>query len=199
MRSNRQVINRPHKEQFFTPLSAIRPILAAEYFQGKVFDPCAGDGKILDALGELGIPCDGFDIDPQAIHIRGPADFLMMSRQGDARINFCTNPPYGHNGNLAVKFIKHALELTEACDGKVVMLLPSDFDSGKTRVDLFDEHPAFVRKYTLTDRIYWTNLPPVDRSSSNHAWYVWDWCSVEDPAARPTQHWIHSSVKGGFR
>jgi tRNA G10 N-methylase Trm11 len=58
-----------------------------------------------------------------------------------------TNPPYGR---LATPFIRHALSLDVPI---VAMLLRVDFDSAKTRRDLFADCPYFAGKITLLDRI----------------------------------------------
>jgi hypothetical protein len=51
------------------------------------------------------------------------------------------------------------------------MLLPIDFDSGKTRRHVF-QHPAFALKLVLLDRIKWFDG---QSGSTNHCWCVWDW------------------------
>ena len=50
--------------------------------------------------------------------------------------------------------------------------LKIDFDSGKTRVDLFRDNVRFSGKLVLIDRIEW--FPSPSGSSVNHAWFVWD-------------------------
>jgi len=105
--------------------------------------------------------------------IAGPypqQDFFELEALPD-NTDIWSNPPY----SIAVKFIEHALRLAKAAGAKVVLLLSADFDSGKTRRHLFQDNPAFARKYVLTDRIRWANLDQKeDGPSKNHAWYVWD-------------------------
>jgi hypothetical protein len=81
-----------------------------------------------------------------------------------------TNPPFGVGGKLAVKFIKHALELTPV----VAMLARIDFDSGKTRTDLFRDCPTFAHKIVLLDRIVWFARAGAPGPSENHCWLIWD-------------------------
>lgn len=82
-----------------------------------------------------------------------------------------TNPPYGDDkrGKLACNFIRHALsfDMVQA----VAMLLRVDFDSAKTRVDLFRDNRRFAEKIVLLDRIKWFAGP--SSPSDNHAWFVW--------------------------
>jgi hypothetical protein len=116
----------------------------------------------LDSVERFDDPWDCAPVD------RGPFDFLAHQEQEKEIV---TNPPF----SLAEQFIKHALKLTEPCDGKVAMLLPLAFDSAKTRRDLFEQKP-FKAKYTLTKRIRWENLEQKKNGpSTNHAWFVWDW------------------------
>ncbi len=105
----------------------------------------------------------------------------------DSAMNFVTNVPYGHQGRLAVKFIKHLLALTEGLGGKVAVLLRVDFDSARGRTSIFRDHPAFAAKYCLNERVRWANLPLVYdekgrlvEPSDNHAWFVWDWSKRRD-------------------
>jgi hypothetical protein len=76
------------------------------------------------------------------------------------------NPPYGSNGRsqLAADFISHALKLEAR---RVIMLLGVDFDSAKTRTDLFRDCPQLSRKIVLIDRIKWFDGP--SSPSDNHA------------------------------
>jgi hypothetical protein len=47
-----------------------------------------------------------------------------------------------------------------------------DFDSGRTRADLFRDNPSFVGKLVLLDRIKW--FEGASGPSDNHAWFIWD-------------------------
>jgi hypothetical protein len=82
----------------------------------------------------------------------------------------CTNPPYGVSGRLACQFIAHALELVPV----VAMLLRVDFDSGKTRTNLFRDCKTFDRKIVLLDRIVWFERKGAQGPSDNHCWLIWN-------------------------
>jgi hypothetical protein len=99
-------------------------------------------------------------------------NFLTRKSLPYVRIDgICTNPPYGFGGRLACQFIEHALELVPV----VVMLLRIDFDSGKTRTNLFRDCPAFVGKIVLLDRIEWfERRKGAPGSSENHCWFIWN-------------------------
>lgn len=97
-----------------------------------------------------------------------------------------TNPPYGKQNRLAVRFCELALE---RCPGWVAMLLTAKFDFGKTRRHLFRDNSRFRAKIALVDRIQW--FPGDTSGTEDHAWYVWapTWHSADPPTiiweARP--------------
>ena len=85
-----------------------------------------------------------------------------------------TNPPYGKE---AVQAVEKALELMEAEQGYVAMLMRHEWDTAKGRAHLID-HPAFIAKITLRFRPVWIEKKPGEDSKSprfSYAWYVWDW------------------------
>lgn len=199
MKSTSKKVRMPF-EKYYTPHSVTNALADAEYFQ-RVFDPAAGAGHILDAFRLRGIPAYGLDIEPAREDI-GRDDFLTGNKLIHDR-DYVTNPPFGVQGQLAVRFIELSLIRARVYGRRVAMLLHADFDSAKTRRHLFADCPAFARKYTLTERIYWANfVEHTERSSTNHAWFVWDWSRLEQKQAlpAPTQHWLHAPAgMRGFR
>jgi hypothetical protein len=127
----------------------------------RVWEPAAGDSGLARSLEALGFET-----------IATADDFLGYAAPPLERVEaIATNPPYGSDRKckVACAFIRYALEL----DVRIVaMLLKVDFDSGKTRVGLLRENPRFAGKIALLDRIEW--FPGSNRSSDNHAWFVWD-------------------------
>jgi hypothetical protein len=83
-----------------------------------------------------------------------------------------TNPPYGgtRRGDHAASFIRTALAHTQI--PIVAMLLPVDYDSGKSRQDVFANCAAFAGKIVLLDRIVFFPRPGA-APSTNHAWFLW--------------------------
>lgn len=164
-------------DRYFTPPWPVEALLSVESFAGKCLDPCAGGWDIVRTLRSKGLDAEGFDIHPDSPVVR---DFLPFGALGEIEATFypnlITNPPYGQQGRLAVKFIEHALHVTKPIGGKVAMLLRVDFDSANGRRPIFGDHPAFAAKYTLTKRIRWENLPQsASGPTENHAWYIWSW------------------------
>lgn len=127
-----------------------------------VWEPAAGEGALYRALA-----AEGFKT------IATADDFLQRTALPHDRIDaIVTNPPYGEKrrNELATEFIRHALTFPVRV---VAMLLTVDFDSAKTRVDLFRDCPRFVGKIVLLDRIVWFDRPGA-APSTNHAWFVWE-------------------------
>lgn len=167
--------DRADLEKYYTPEWAVVAALASLKLSPYriLYDPAAGDGAVLRAAWSVGHPAAGADISPDANGIE-QGDFLTDHR---ARSVVLTNPPYGDGGRLAVKFIKHALDVTKSLNGVVCMLLRADFDSAPGRVDIFRDHPAFAARLVMLKRLKWTNVEqkPGKGPSTNHTWYVWDW------------------------
>jgi hypothetical protein len=98
-------------------------------------------------------------------------DFLVRNALPHSRVEAAvTNPPFGSSGRLACQFIAHTLELVPI----VAMLLRIDFDSGKTRTNLFRDCQAFAHKIVLLDRIVWFERKGAPGPSENHAWFIWN-------------------------
>lgn len=166
-------------DAYFTPEWVTEALMAVERIPyGGVWDPAAGAGHILRPFAAAGHTVWGTDILPADNRIR-IGDFFEQ-RLGESVISaIVTNPPYGKGGRLAVKFIERAIELMRGAPGghgMVAMLLRVDFDSANGRRPIFDDHPAFAAKYTLTKRIRWANLEQsASGPTENHAWFVWRW------------------------
>lgn len=93
-------------------------------------------------------------------------DFLTFAYAGLGVDAIVTNPPY----KLGPEFARRALALPVP---HVAMLMRVDFDSAKTRRDLFADCPYFAGKIVLLDRIVWIERPGA-APSENHAWFLWD-------------------------
>lgn len=160
---------RPH-DDYPTPAEVLDVLFANVELGPAIYDPACGRLKrVLEAARRHGRRGTGSDI-------IGGYDFLRM--RANVAADIVTNPPFGdRRGSMTLRFIEHALAVTEPTHGRVAMLLPIDFDSGKTRLHVF-RHPAFALKLVLLDRIRWFNGKS---GSSNHCWCVWDWNKEEGP------------------
>jgi hypothetical protein len=151
-----------------------------------VWEPAAGGGQMVTELRNHGFGAVGTDI------INGN-DFLNGCVPPPTFDAIVTNPPYGKGGRTAQQFIEQALEFTRPSKGSVAMLLKIDFDSGKTRRHVFADCPAFAGKVVLNDRIEWFKSVNGNKSSDNHAWYLWSWQHV----GRPTISYARDPARGG--
>jgi len=163
-------------DRYYTPAWVTQSLLSVESFVGGIWDPAAGAGHMVDEFPESR---HGSDIAPDRPDIE-MADFLAVC--AGEWPNIATNPPYGVQSRLAVKFVEHALRLTKPHGGKVAMLLKVGFDSAPGRTRLFRDHPAFAAEWRLTRRIAWANIEQkLDKSgrpvgpTEHHSFFVWDW------------------------
>lgn len=167
-------------EKYYTPAWVTQALFSVERFD-RVFDPAGGDAAIINAVPG-GMAARAIDIAPDSPRV-DEGDFFDVHKLD--MWDIITNPPYGVQSRLAVRFIEHALALTEPFGGKVAMLLKVGFDSADGRRHLFDEPPAFAAEYRLTRRIRWSNLPQSDAGpTENHSWFVWDWRKRSGPAVK---------------
>lgn len=133
-----------------------------------IWEPACGSRKMVEALRARGHRVVGSDID-------GGYDFFRIEtcQSYDAIV---TNPPY----ETAVGFIEHALDLMGKYDGRVAMLLRTDFDHAASRSHLFGKNSTFAKKIVLTKRIRWFEESK-GSPSFNHAWFIWDWTHEGPP------------------
>lgn len=167
-------------EKYYTPAWVTEALFSVERF-GRVFDPAGGDGAIINAVPS-GKAARAIDIAPDSPRV-DLGDFFDV--QTLDMWDIITNPPYGVQSRLAVRFVEHALAITEPFGGKVAMLLKVGFDSAAGRRPLFADHPAFAAEHRLTRRIRWTNFEQKDAGpTENHSWFVWDWRKRGGPAVK---------------
>jgi hypothetical protein len=127
----------------------------------RVWDPCnRGSGRLVATLRSQGIGAIGTG-----------KDFFTVTKPPTNVSDMITNPPYGEHrrGELAVRFIEHALELKIP---RISMLLRNDFDSAISRQHLFRACSMFAGKLVLLNRIKWFDGP--SSPSDNHSWFLWE-------------------------
>jgi predicted RNA methylase len=98
-----------------------------------VIDPCAGKGAFYN---NIKINKIGLDIDPK-IDIE-KIDFLKWQYNGEIKPKntiFLTNPPFGKQGSLAIKFFNHASKFSDT----IGFILPLSFskDSMKSKLNKY--------------------------------------------------------------
>ena len=145
-----------------------------------ILEPAPGAGALASSLLKR-----GFEVDAPVWDFLAEEDWPWPSFW-DALV---TNPPFGRRGELAEAFIRHALKLEAPI---AAFLLRVDFDSAKTRRDIFKDCPFFAGKIALLDRIVWFERKGAASPSENHAWFIWSRVSPRPRNGRP---WIAYGLK----
>ena len=107
-----------------TPAVAVEALLRAETLPHHIWEPCCGNGALVDVLRAHGHEVTATDL------LRDRIDFLMEWRAPSGADAIVSNPPY----TLAAQFVRHGLVLVP----KVVMLVRLNFYEAQTRADIFD-------------------------------------------------------------
>jgi hypothetical protein len=161
----------PH-DFYPTPASAVRAFLAAETFDGSVWEPAAGDGAIAKELVAHGYDVTATDLIDRG-YGRGGIDFLETIFPRGKHI--ITNPPYG--SGLADAFVTHALKLAAITNGRVAMLLNLSSLCHPDRHAFWTDRPP-SRLYALDECICWPAGKPeaATRFTRQHRyfWAVWE-------------------------
>ena len=89
-----------------------------------------------------------------------------------------TNPPYNEPWKgIADDFIRHGLSFFEDGVDFMAMLLRSEFNSGRSRKDMFGECPHYFGELVLTTRPRWDygdpDAPEKAAPRHNFSWFMW--------------------------
>ena len=166
------VVPRRLPNEFYpTPPEATRALLSVEHFDGDIWEPACGDGRIAKVLREQGHTVVSTDLYAYGFGETG-IDFLKQRRPRAKHI--VTNPPYGCG--LADRFVNRALELTRETGGKVAMLLNMASLCHPRRTDEWRECPP-ARLYAVDDIVCWPEdrygPPPRHFTKHRYVWAVW--------------------------
>ena len=158
-------------EFYPTSPEATRALLSVESFDGDIWEPACGDGRIAKVLTDHGHAVVSTDLNEYGFGEAG-VDFL---REREARAkHIVTNPPYGYG--LADRFIRRALTLTQWTGGKVAMLLNMSSLCHRQRTDWWREIPP-ARLYAIDDIVCWPEdrygPPPRYFTKHRYVWAVW--------------------------
>lgn len=158
-------------EFYPTPPEATRALLSVEQFDGDIWEPACGDGRIAKVLTDHGHAVVSTDLHAYG-HGEPGVDFLR-ERVSRAK-HIVTNPPYGFG--LADRFVRRALSLTRETGGKVAVLLNMASLCHPRRTDEWRATPP-ARIYAIDDIVCW----PEDRygpaptyfRKHRYCWAVW--------------------------
>jgi len=143
-----------------------------------IWEPCAGRGDLVKVLQDFGYQTFASDIDlsefdpsicqaEQCDFLKDTPEFVTFE-QIDMIV---TNPPFRDN---AERVVRRALEYQNI--RAFAFLLRSEWNSAKSRVDLFEDQP-FMKEIILTWRPrwdWWFRDKPEASPRHTFSWMVWD-------------------------
>jgi hypothetical protein len=171
--------NRERDDFYPTPPRATRALLAAESFEGNIWEPACGDGAMSRVLEAAGFDVMSTDLIDRGYGISGRDFLLDWQTMAD---NIITNPPFKH----AQQFVEHALRRSRR---KVAMLARLAWLEGKERGRLFKRTPI-ARVLVFSGRLHMMRGRPENVECAGgmlaFAWFVWD----HEHKGPPTLGWL---------
>ncbi|MBV9863619.1 MAG: hypothetical protein JO267_15885 [Alphaproteobacteria bacterium] len=187
---------RQHNDFYSTPSWVTRCLLRHAALRGPVWEPCCGDGAIARVIGDHGLPVVATDLADYGFGSPG-VDFFACQTFPEGCRALVTNPPYGdggarpdgsrgNNANVSLamlRFVRHALQLTERANGQLALLVRFQWIAGKKAAALLSSGPL-DSVIALTRRIRWFDRGALTNSGQHHhCWIVFDF--QRDRAVRP--------------
>jgi len=168
---------------YATPDWVTEAVLRHVQFRGRVWELCCGTGAITTVLQRHGYDVTSTDITDHGFGTPG-IDFLSRQVVPDGCRAIVTNPPYGGNGKsrrtqeksaiAMLRFVDHALRLTETTQGQLALLVRFQRVAGQRAAALISAGP-FAAVIALTHRIQWFDRGEATNiSQHHHAWIVFD-------------------------
>lgn len=109
---------RPNHDHFVEPHWCSERLFVEEKFEGPIWDPACGFGRIPDAANRAGLQSIGTDLMNRGWHrLAATCDFIQQTETRAP--NIVCNPPF----NIAGKFARHAIDLPGVM--KVAMIFPT--------------------------------------------------------------------------
>jgi len=143
-----------------------------EKFEGFIWDPAAGTGRIILTARAANYDAGGTDIKSREISPWHELDFFAAPDLVSSVDNIVSNPPFG----LAEKFAQIALRITR---NKVALLLPANWVQGDKRSRWLETTPL-RRVLFITPR---PSMPPgaivvsggaSRNGTTDYAWFIWE-------------------------
>lgn len=174
------IFARQQHDHYVEPEWCSERLFDVEAFKGKIWDPCCGWGRIVDAAEAHGHQAEGSDIVDRARNRFLTSDFLKTDLGTEWDI--VCNPPF----DLSKKFALHAIKGTK---GKVAMIwlwrrLPAArwlADTPLARVWLLTPRPS------MPSGEFIAKGGKVGGGTQDFCWLVWDH-SHKGP---PSINWLH--------
>ena len=157
----RSNFERVPRDFYPTPRAAVSPLVEHLPDHFTFTEPCAGDGRLIDHLKEVGGFCaDAYDIEPRREDVR-KKDYTEVVPRGDLVI---TNPPWDRK-------ILHPMITHFVLEREKPTWLLFDADWAHTKQSV--EFTPYLKKIVSIGRVKW-----IEGSSSvgkdNCCWYLFD-------------------------
>lgn len=124
--------NRDPKDFYPTDRNSVRAILPHLPRDSSFWEPCAGDGRIIQMLRESGRDANGCDLFPQDTPYYPKGGSIDYLKDYSPRDFVLTNPPFSVAFEMAQHAFRHALEF--------MFLLRLSFLESEERGDWFEQH-----------------------------------------------------------
>jgi hypothetical protein len=162
----RSDFERRPRDTYFTPISAVEPLIPHLPYTFDYVEPCAGDGRLIKHISELtsghGECLYASDISPQAINIHA-IDALTLTFGEYGVMDFCiTNPPWDRS--FLHPFIDHWLDICPTW-----LLFDADWMHTKQSAVLM----TYCAKVVSVGRVKWIE-DSKNTGKDNCAWYLFD-------------------------
>ena len=164
---------RDPNDWYVEPFECSAALFAMERFEGAIWDPACGSGRIVQEARRAGLQAKGSDLIQRSEFCEVTSDFLAGTPRTKSA-NIVSNPPFG----IAEEFVHRALALVRT-NGKVAMLLPLVWMAGfSTKRDWLPSSPL-RRVYPISPR---PSMPPgavieagvrPGNGTKDFAWFVW--------------------------
>lgn len=158
---------------YVEPLECSAALFALEHFEGSVWDPACGLGRIVAQARAAGLYAVGSDIVRRSPLCDAESDFLNRSYEPSFH-NIVMNPPF----SLAEEFVREAIRIVPI-GGKVAVILPLVWVSGfSSKRDWLPSSPLRTL-YPISPR---PSMPPgkvieagikPGNGTKDFAWLVW--------------------------
>jgi hypothetical protein len=150
--TNRGTVRQP-QDRYPTPLESFLPLLPYIPDDGPIWEPAAGDFRLVKAMREYELDAAGTDV-----VVPDGQDFLEDHTQ---RFCIVTNPPY----SLAFEFCQHAVEQAK----HTFLLLRLNFLASAKRKAWFTQHEPGAL-FVLSKR---PSFVGGKTDATDYAWYYW--------------------------
>lgn len=145
--------DRETHEHYVEPFWCSERLFEVEGFEGPIWDPCCGFGRIPDSARAAGLTAIATDIVDRGYRgLIRTADFIQSPRIIETDFDIVCNPPF----NIAGRFARHALDMPGV--RKVAMIFPTARlnaahwiqDTPLARVWLMTPRPSMPPGHTIT-------------------------------------------------